>query len=519
MFWITLIVVVLGLVINMTVYWMGKQETERAVRAQIEEKLNLQTKFVNRWTQERLSDLWSLAGSDRVKSLDKSSIGSELERFYINQNDFSEISFVNREGIVVNGTAIPYWSDDIKDTLYFQAGMSGKEYVSGVVLEPTEPVILLAVPILTDWGEANGVVIGKVKLDTIHDILQSVHLRGMGEQYVLDRDGMFITKLSPDQQKGFRAESNLSIVKQAKSDQEERSVYINYKGDAVFGAYQWTEDRRWIVVAEMERIAVLGPLYNSVFVIVVITLFVLTISLYGIIVVTRRMEVPLAFLLQGTKVIKEGQYDYWINRSVFKYAPIELRELCDTFNLMSRKLRSTVQLLEEHARIDALTELHNRRYMQQEGMHLVDACLKLHQPCSLLMIDVDHFKKVNDSFGHSTGDRVLHYVADILKQTMRQGDLLARYGGEEFILLLPKIGLEEAMRQGEAIRRQVEAAPYSDEGVLIPLTVSIGAASIEASWEAGEDRGFYELADAADRALYMAKELGRNRVEVIRGEG
>lgn len=518
MFGISAIVFILSLVIMTTVYWMDKKDTEHEAHAQIEENLNLQAKFINRWVDERLADLHALADHESIVSFDRVSMQSEVKAFFKSRNDFNDIAFMNRDGVIVGGNAAAFAGDDLKEFVYFQEGMAGKDYVSGVILEPSgKAVILFAVPLLTGEGEATGLVVGKVRLETVHDTLQSVHLDDMGEQYVLDRDGMFITRLHPKHSADFRAESNLSIVKRAVGDEDQRSVYVNYKGDEVFGGYQWTKGRRWIIVAEMKRSEVFMPLYNSMFVIIMITLFFLIVCFYAIVEVTRRWEAPLAFLLQGTKVIKEGHYDYRIDRSVFKYAPIELRELCDTFNLMSRKLRSTVLLLEKHARIDALTGLHNRRYMMQEGRQLVESCMQSGQPCSVLMIDVDHFKSVNDSFGHSTGDRVLQYIANILKQAGQPGDLLARYGGEEFFFLLPRTGMEQALRRAEEIRQHIAAHPYENDGNSIALTVSIGAASIGGQG-AGLGAGLDTLKDAADRALYRAKQAGRNRVETDWGE-
>ena len=124
-------------------------------------------------------------------------------------------------------------------------------------------------------------------------------------------------------------------------------------------------------------------------------------------------------------------------------------------------------------------------------------------PLSLLMIDIDHFKRLNDQFGHPVGDETLRSVAQFLQAELRAQDCLFRYGGEEFAVLLPETSLRGAMVLGERFRRVVQRAPWKSRAV----TVSIGAAVVDDAM-----LGPNELLQAGDRALYHAKQNGRNRV-------
>lgn len=163
----------------------------------------------------------------------------------------------------------------------------------------------------------------------------------------------------------------------------------------------------------------------------------------------------------------------------------------------------------EAARRDALTGLFNRRTLDNVGPGLFAGAHRLEQPISLLMIDIDHFKPVNDIYGHPAGDAVLRQFAQILATQVRVTDLVARYGGEEFAAMLPGAPLAPALRLAEKIRAAVEAAEFDiGDGKTLRVTTSIGVATAFP----GEMHDFRELVDMADKNLYRAKRSGRNRV-------
>jgi two-component system, cell cycle response regulator len=192
--------------------------------------------------------------------------------------------------------------------------------------------------------------------------------------------------------------------------------------------------------------------------------------------------------------------------------PIDENELrARARNLIRRKfyqdrLRADVGTALELALTDPLTGLYNQRYLRRHLGGLLDAG----QPheIAVLMIDVDHFKAVNDTLGHAGGDKALRAVAETLRSNIRVFDSLARYGGEEFAVVMPGTGADDAAIAAERLRAAVEAAPIeSGPGVSHRLTISIGVAC------AGDEPATPEaLLAAADRALYQAKREGRNRV-------
>jgi two-component system, cell cycle response regulator len=168
--------------------------------------------------------------------------------------------------------------------------------------------------------------------------------------------------------------------------------------------------------------------------------------------------------------------------------------------------------LAEAALREPLTGLYNRRHFQERFAAEVAVAHRHGRPLSLLMIDVDHFKRVNDKHGHLAGDEVLKTVARALQQGIRIEDILARFGGEEFVVLAREAELEEALSVAERLRQLVEVAQtrWDSNGESVPVgitvTVSIGVAQL------GEEETERDLFEAADQAVYRAKKNGRNRV-------
>jgi diguanylate cyclase (GGDEF)-like protein len=158
--------------------------------------------------------------------------------------------------------------------------------------------------------------------------------------------------------------------------------------------------------------------------------------------------------------------------------------------------------------VDALTDIHNQRYLLEFLERELVRSGRYHRPLSLLMFDVDHFKSVNDLLGHLGGDYVLRELAARVKPLVRSDELFARYGGEEFAVVLPEATRDGALSVGERLRHTVADKPFLYEGVTVPVTVSVGAFST-----AGDEQMTPgELIALADQRLYEAKRLGRNRV-------
>jgi diguanylate cyclase (GGDEF)-like protein len=179
--------------------------------------------------------------------------------------------------------------------------------------------------------------------------------------------------------------------------------------------------------------------------------------------------------------------------------------------LLQRRFLMHAQLVND-ARTDAKTGLLNAATWQREAAVELARAVRTRTPLALALLDLDHFKIINDTFGHLVGDRVLREVADALKQHMRHYDLIGRFGGEEFTILLPNTSALQARYIAERLRARIAALPVTDEdGVLgTHLTASIGIATLVNS-----HRDLNDLIAAADNAVYKAKQDGRNKVHIL----
>jgi len=174
----------------------------------------------------------------------------------------------------------------------------------------------------------------------------------------------------------------------------------------------------------------------------------------------------------------------------------------------NERLSALNRELEELSITDALTKVYNRRYFSERIRQEIKRVSRYGTTVSLLMIDIDFFKKVNDTWGHQAGDAVLSGVAGLIKDKLRATDLLARYGGEEFCLLATGTDKAGAQVLAERVRAMVQNAVFEHGGNSIAVTISIGVSTWEPSFGENPD----ELVRRADAALYRAKEQGRNRV-------
>jgi two-component system cell cycle response regulator len=198
-------------------------------------------------------------------------------------------------------------------------------------------------------------------------------------------------------------------------------------------------------------------------------------------------------VIEGTLQLRNGDL-IKIGRTIFKYIAggnIEAAYHDEIYRLTT---------------VDGLTQVFNRRYFEEALEREISRCNRYGRELTLVLMDIDHFKKINDTHGHLAGDHVLKQLASAVKTRIRREDIFARYGGEEFALLLPEVDPPGALLMAEKVRKLVEQHPFRFDNQVIPVTVSVGLATLQANQDCAE------LIRAADTRLYQAKDGGRNRV-------
>jgi diguanylate cyclase (GGDEF)-like protein len=191
----------------------------------------------------------------------------------------------------------------------------------------------------------------------------------------------------------------------------------------------------------------------------------------------------------------------------------------EIYRLLNVELRGEIEErkriekeLEFLATIDPLTCLYNRRHFFKLAQHEIDLSLRYNRPLTMLMVDLDHFKDINDSYGHATGDQVLGLVSAFIQKTLRSVDIIGRYGGEEFCIVLPETNLKQGLLAAKRLMRSVKEENFETASGKISLTISIGLSNLPLDNQTVKV-SIDQLLDNADKGLYKAKQTGRNRVE------
>jgi diguanylate cyclase (GGDEF)-like protein len=392
-------------------------------------------------------------------------------------------------------------------------------------------VQLASAPIRDTNGRSIGRLFALIDLDLLSPTLQSRELGDTTSVFLVDRQMRFLNPPS-----GIDPDTRF-VVPEAGSNLGDASVlgvahYDNVQNIRVVGTQIPFPRFGWTLVLEQRYEEAFAPVVGSIGRVAGLNLAIVLIVSLAASRIAGSFVKPLRALSDAAKRLSEGEREVEIVETTFSSE--EVNVLTRTFNEMSRGLArnardlekshqaveaandelvtknhelSNVNLVLEQLSItDGLTKLHNHRYFQEAIVRECRRSLRSKDPISLILIDIDHFKRWNDRLGHAGGDEILRRLAEVLNQCVRETDILTRYGGEEFAVLALNTDLDGVAALGEKIRQAVEEEPFLTD---VPsekeqLTVSVGVATLR------EDRR--QLFADADTALYSAKDAGRNRV-------
>jgi diguanylate cyclase (GGDEF)-like protein len=254
----------------------------------------------------------------------------------------------------------------------------------------------------------------------------------------------------------------------------------------------------------------------------VVIVIAILLSVALMIWLARGVVRPLSRIIKGVEAMGKGDLDTRIEGvegEVFQKLANVINKMAEGVKLTQAEMQHRIEVAtlelreaktkaEQEARIDPLTGLYNRRAFMERASDELLRARRYRTPLSLVMIDLDEFKIINDRWGHAIGDQVLMAFADILKKSMRDVDIVARVGGEEFVMLMTETTVEEAMQAAERIRKDALAASLQLADTQLHWTASFGVTALN-----GDDYSVSAALVRADRALYRAKAGGRNRVE------
>ncbi len=439
-------------------------------------------------------------------------LNSVRERF----SDYDELLVIETDGRVVATSANrvravrlpPDWLKEIRAG----APVVGDAYWDEAA---NKSVVMLAVPIRPAGGRLVGALTAKLTLRSVEEILKRFSPGEAGQAYVMTTEGGVIMSSRPGASDLLNRNTNLPTeTTHALSDKEGGvTEYRGFDGRAVVGSLQPVPRLRWAVVAEIPA----AEAYRQVIRLRDVTALLVAVLLLGIGLIAYVLGVgivrPLDRLTEGAGKVAAGDLavdlpvgsggEVGYLTEVFNDMVFRLREGRQALDAINEALRKKNEELERLSVTDGLTGVYNRRYLMQALAGEVRRARRSKQPFALLMVDVDNFKKYNDTFGHLAGDEVLARLASVLRESIREVDCAARYGGEEFAVVLAETGAEGGVAVAERVRARLASETFAGGGV----TVSVGVAEFPEHGDTSES-----LIANADGALYQAKREGRNRV-------
>ena len=523
---------------SVTMGWLSYVQNRKFLNEKIKQELRVVTNQVAReldlWLKDRLYDLRVFSssyvvlenlekllreGSAHIENVVahrrlKDYLGSVRERIV----DYQELMLLDLQGTPVASSSdkvttvkLPEkWLERAQANTYTVGSAYWDETLQGAV-------IVIVQPIRTTNERLLGVLLAKLNFRTISKILMKYAQGEIGELYLITKDGFLLVSSQPISAKFLETKLLNNTTQKLFSQEGEPNAYLGYHNQPVVGALKRMSELGWGVVAEKERAkayAQIVQLRNLTLALVVGLLLLIGLAAY---LLSLSLVRPLSRLTSGASKVAEGDLEVDVpvsSRSevgylteVFNDMVGRLRQGREELASINETLREKNVELHEISITDSLTGLYNRKHLMETLDKEVSRSQRHSHSFSLLVIDIDHFKKYNDTYGHLAGDEVLSRLASVFQKSIRSSDYAARYGGEEFIIMLPEIGPEQGVEAAERIRHKVAEEIFSGEGESIKVTISVGVASYP---ENGEDAE--SVIRNADAALYEAKELGRNRV-------
>jgi diguanylate cyclase (GGDEF)-like protein len=518
--------VVVTLVPSGLMAWVSYVQNRGALHEKISQELlgasAQSAREMDVWLKERLYDLRVFASSYEVsENLARSISGASTKgrlKDYLNSvrerfRDYEELVVLDRQGRTIATSATkarsltlpPDWSKQLSTNTVLVSEASWDESLK-------KGIIVIGVPVLRADGKTMGALAARLNLEGAGDGLRSYAPRPAGHMYLLTNTGRVIISSAGNSAALMRLTLRSDLRQRLVRRQGAVVSYQGIMGREVLGSLRQVSRVPWAVLAEIPADVAFHNVQrfrNLTLTIVIGLLLTVTAIAYrfGLLIVR-----PLERLIRGAAEVADGDLAVDLPvaegevgelTSVFNHMVERLRHGRQELDSMNERLRHQNEELEHLSTSDALTGLFNRRFLTQRLSEESLRCYRHKHSFTVLMADVDEFKKYNDTYGHPAGDEVLKRVASILRACTREEDCAARYGGEEFAVLLVDMAGEAAGDVAERIRAKVAGEEFAGRKV----TISIGVAEYP-------EHGY--TADAvisrADEALYEAKRGGRNRV-------
>ncbi len=520
---------------SLAVTWMSVTSIQTFLRGKIDQKfpaiLRSSAEKLELWYAQRLVDVGVFSSSEILvenlgqigSSGDRANLARQEIRQYLTYvlESFSqyEALFVrDRKGRVALGVGEEI---ELADTFVEPLKRGSSPSVGDIERLGARRVQLVSALVKDRRGSAVGSLHARLRLLELDELLTSDDLGASGEIYLVGREGAHITPT-----RSRKIWSSFGRSQPGEDAVAAVQSYMNDSGDRVVGGAEHFARFGWTIVVEEQYDEAFSPVVAVIRRILGINLGIVLLFGLGAYWIALSIVKPIEALSAVAQRISEGDMDVALHDTS---SQDEVGILTRTFNEMLTQLETNRielhqrnlelqrvnleyqrvnEVLEQLSITDGLTQLHNHRYFQDYLTMETKRADRTKEALSLILIDVDDFKRLNDRLGHAAGDDVLRHIASTMNELIRETDMLARYGGEEFALVTPHTDLTGAVTLAEKIRRSVAGAPVwlPDQKEPQKVTISIGVDIYHGDREL--------LFKGADRALYQAKADGKNCVVV-----
>lgn len=407
--------------------------------------------------------------------------------------------------------------NDISHRDYIQYPLAkNQSYISDVIITETNPspVIFVSTSVVVR-GQNSGILALSINLwkenNIFHSLVNGFQENKQGNIYVVDGKGKIVFHVD---KKLVGHTINPSVFSQIAENKAGASYNISTENGKVDIAFAKLKRNNWVVIYEMGHGEIYAMSKISRYMSMGTMVLVLLLGLLASVVFVRIILRPLEEVTTATEQVAAGD----LTKHIDYKGHSDFRGVIKNFNVMTTNLQIQYDELEKLSLHDHLTGLANRRYFEQQLQLELERACRIGHPTTMLMLDIDDFKEINDKFGHIEGDKALKILASTLKKNVREVDLPVRFGGEEFLVLLPETSLAQCQIVAEKIRKKVSQITIVSRKGNLTLTVSIGMSGTEQIENiscASLERAGADLVKRADEALYLAKVKGKNRVQVF----
>jgi diguanylate cyclase (GGDEF)-like protein len=497
----------------------------------------MHAEMLNQEFSRYIAMLKMLSGNPLVKQGHKQTIDTQLRRLMeVGDGDFINAIYVDKNRTLTDSKGN---TNKVTHSSFIQgAQWAGKEYnITAPVLSKFEkdPVIIVAVPILNDQSAWAGTIAVAVPLNVLNEKLSVIKLTKGSYAWLADSNGLvvshpnsdFVMEVKLSTEKSVRFPGFGEIVKQTKIQENGYGHYDDVSlGESKIVTYSKVENLPgWNLFVTTKESEIFSEIYDILYNVLITALVLMVMFLLLIIKLSNKITLPLSQLTKEVKTFVNSDHNnvtvidskdeigqlskaFYDTITTIQTHTAFLEEMVEQrtqeVSEKNDRLKEQNTLLAKMAYQDPLTKLYNRRAFSALVDEEIDNAKKNNlPPASLVVLDIDHFKKINDQFGHEIGDEVLRNLAKELTNDKQNQTIVGRWGGEEFVILIPNSEPDTVLSYMETLRKHISKTEFP---YIKHLTCSAGIATMEFN------ESFKECFQRADQAMYQAKAAGRNRV-------